>query len=328
MGTVLVTGGAGFIGSHVCEALVARGDRVVVLDNFDPLYSRERKLRNLVALESDERVSLVEADLVSESDLGHLFDRFTFDLVIHLAAKAGIRESMCDPAAYLRTNVEGTANLLQAMTRAGCRPLVFASSSSVYGNNPTTPFREDDAVHPISVYAMTKKAGEDLCHVYHRVHDLSVICLRFFTVYGPRQRPGMAIHKFVRGMMDGTPITMFGDGSLARDYTYVDDVVEGVMSAASVVTDRTAFDVLNLGSGRPVTLEELVDVLGRVLGIEPRVAHEPVPPVDVDRTHADIGRARRVIGYDPSVDLETGLRRFVEWYREESDVGDRAGLLR
>lgn len=310
-----MTGGAGFIGSHIADAFLARGDRVVVLDNFDSMYGRERKLRNLAALRAAPRGSLVEADLVSERDLATLFGDFDFDLVIHLAAKAGIRESMRDPVAYLRANVEGTANLLQTMERAGCRNLVFASSSSVYGNNPTTPFREDDAVHPISIYAMTKKAGEDLCHVYHRMHDLSAICLRFFTVYGPRQRPGMAIHKFVRGILDGTPIPVFGDGSLARDYTYVDDIVAGVMAASELVADRPTFEILNLGSGHPVTLAELVGALGRILEVEPRVAQEPVPPVDVDRTHADIGRARRVLGYRPSVDLDIGLRRFIEWYR-------------
>ena len=320
---ILVTGGAGFIGSHLCEALVERGDRVVALDNFDPLYPRERKLQNVIQLRGHGRFDLVERDLNVAESLTEVLAGGSFDVVVHSAAKAGIRASMRNPSAYIETNLGGTANLLEAMTRTGCRRLVFASSSSVYGNNPGRPSREDDRVVPVSVYAMTKKSGEELCRVYNATQSFSVLCLRFFTVYGPRQRPEMAIHKFTRLLLNNEPIPLFGDGSMQRDYTYVDDITRGVVSAVDFVTAHEGFEVINLGSGMPsVTLNELVARLGWLSKLEPQVDYRPAPGGDVDRTCADIKKARGLLDYQPQIDLSEGLGRFLEWYRG----GDASGV--
>lgn len=314
---VLVTGGAGFIGSHLCEALIGRGDTVVAFDSFHPYYARELKERNLDELRGGDRFRLVEGDLRDSSAVSALFGDEPYDAVVHLAARAGVRPSLEDPEGYVETNVRGTATLLEAMRRADCRQLVFASSSSVYGNSRSVPFHEDDRVDfPISPYAMTKKAGEEVCHVYHAVHGFSVICLRFFTVYGPRQRPDMAIHKFVRLMHEGRAIPVFGDGSMERDFTYCADVIEGVVAAADRVASRDGYVIVNLGESAPVRLSELIEALGRATGIEPRIERKPVPPGDVERTFADVSRAKALLGYEPRTALDEGLRRFVEWYRE------------
>jgi UDP-glucuronate 4-epimerase len=319
---ILVTGGAGFVGSHLCEALVEQGDRVVALDNFDPCYPRERKLQNVVRLRDHARFNLVEGDLNVSESLIEVLAGGSFDVVVHLAAKAGIRASMRNPSAYIETNLGGTANLLEAMTRTGCRRLVFGSSSSVYGNNPGRPSCEEDQVTPVSVYAMTKKSGEELCSVYNATQNFSVLCLRFFTVYGPRQRPEMAIHKFTRLLLNNEPIPLFGDGSMERDYTYVDDITRGVTSAIDFVTKHEGFEVVNVGSGMPpVTLNDLVARLGWLSKIEPKVEYRPVPGGDVDRTCADINKARGLFGYQPQVDLSEGLGRFLDWYRADAAGG-------
>lgn len=313
---VLVTGGAGFVGSHLCDALIARGDRVTALDNFDPFYPRERKLDNLAQLRGHARFDLVEHDLENREALIEVLAGGSFDVVVHLAAKAGIRASMRNPGAYVETNLGGTVNLLEGMTRTGCRRLIFASSSSVYGNNPGLPSRETDRVVPVSVYALTKKSGEELCRVYHATRGFSAICLRFFTVYGPRQRPEMAIHKFTRLMLNNEPIPLFGDGSMQRDYTYVDDIVCGIRSAIDLVREREGYDVVNLGSGSsPVTLNQLVARLAWLSKSDPEVEYRPAPGGDVDRTCADIRKASDLLGYRPQIDLSEGLRRFLDWYR-------------
>lgn len=314
---VLITGGAGFVGSHLCEALIHRGDRLVALDNFDPTYPRERKLQNLARLRGHGRFDLVERDLKDPEALTEVLAGGSFDVVVHLAAKAGIRASMRNPHAYIETNLGGTVNLLEAMSRTGCQRLVFASSSSVYGNNRGRPSREDDRVVPVSVYAMTKKSGEELCRVYNATRDFSVVSLRFFTVYGPRQRPEMAIHRFVRLLLDNEPIPLFGDGSMQRDFTYVGDITRGVVSAIDYVAENPGYEILNLGSGmEPVTLNELVERLGWLSKSQPRVSYHPVPGGDVDRTCADIHKARSLLGYQPQIDLSEGLRRFLDWYRD------------
>jgi UDP-glucuronate 4-epimerase len=314
---VLVTGGAGFVGSHLCEALIDRGDRVVALDNFDPFYPRERKLQNVIRLRGNARFDLVERDLNNPEALTEVLAGSSLDVVVHLAAKAGIRASMRNPSAYIETNLGGTANLLEAMSRTGCRRLVFASSSSVYGDNPGRSSREDDRVVPVSVYALTKKSGEELCRVYTALQNFSVVCLRFFTVYGPRQRPEMAIHKFTRLLLDNEPIPLFGDGSMQRDYTYVEDITRGVVSAIDYVSMHEGWEILNLGSGiPPVTLNELVARLGWLSKSEPQVEYHPAPGGDVDRTCADIDKARGLLDYQPQIDLSEGLSRFLEWYRD------------
>lgn len=313
---VLVTGAAGFIGSWLTERLLERGDTVVGLDNFDPFYDRAIKEQNLVVARANSAFRMVEGDLRDRAQVSALFGDGEFDAVVHLAAKAGVRPSLADPGAYYETNLIGTSNLLEAMREAGCRRLVFASSSSVYGNNRKVPFQEDDRVDaPISPYAATKKAGEELCHVYHAVHGFSILALRFFTAYGPRQRPEMAIHAFTRRLFAGEAIPVFGDGSMERDFTYIDDVVDGVVSAVDTVIGDDAFEIVNLGESEPIRLSRLVAALERATGCEAVIDRREVPPGDVDRTFADISRARNLLGYDPSVGIDEGLRRFVEWYR-------------
>ncbi len=320
---VLVTGAAGFIGSWLTERLLERGDEVVGLDNFDPFYDRAIKEKNLEAARGNAAFRLVEGDLRNGSDVAGLFADGRFDAVVHLAARAGVRPSLADPAGYYETNLIGTSNLLEAMREAGCRRLVFASSSSVYGNNRKVPFHEDDRVDaPISPYAATKKAGEELCHVYHAVHGFSILALRFFTAYGPRQRPEMAIHAFTRRLFAEEPIPVFGDGSMERDFTYIDDVVDGVVSAVDHVAGTETFDILNLGDSEPIRLSRLVAALERATGREAVIDRREVPPGDVDRTFADVSRARRLLGYEPRVGIDEGLRRFVEWYRRSMLTGN------
>ena len=317
MKRILITGTAGFIGSWLAERLLDRGDGVVGFDNFDPFYDRAIKEANLAAAAESAEFELVEGDLRDPGAVSGLFRGEPFDAVVHLAARAGVRPSLEDPAGYVETNVGGTVHLLEAMRAAECRRLVFASSSSVYGNNRKVPFHEDDRVDfPISPYAATKKAGEEICHVYHAVHGFSVLALRFFTAYGPRQRPEMAIHAFTRRLFAGEPIPVFGDGSMERDFTYIDDVVDGIVAATDRVTEERAFRIVNLGESEPIRLARLVEGLERATGREARIDRRPVPPGDVERTFADISRARELLGYHPRVDLETGLSRFVSWYRE------------
>ncbi|MGH7549213.1 MAG: NAD-dependent epimerase/dehydratase family protein [Gemmatimonadota bacterium] len=321
-GRILVTGGAGFIGSHVCESLVGAGHEVVAFDNFDSFYPRKIKERNLTSLREGGRFRLVEGDLRDPTDVAGLFADGSYDAVVHLAARAGVRPSLDDPRGYVTTNVEGTVILLEAMRDTGCRRLVFGSSSSVYGDSPEVPFLESRRVdRPISPYAMTKKAGEELCHVYHSAHGFTVMSLRFFTVYGPRQRPDMAIHRFVRLMEEGLPIQVYGDGTSERDYTYFADIVAGVVAAVEWVGGEAGFEIVNLGEAVPVRMEDLIEALSGATGREARIERLPLPVGDVQRTCADIERARRLLGYDPRTGLEEGLEAFVRWYREVSPTG-------
>jgi UDP-glucuronate 4-epimerase len=316
---ILVTGAAGFIGSHLVERLLARGDEVVGVDNFDPFYSPEEKRRNLSVALANPGFRLVEADCAELSALETALDGESFDVVVHLAAKAGVRPSILDPLGYARANLTGTQAVLELARRRGVSRFVFASSSSVYGNNPKVPFAEDDPVErPISPYAATKRAGELLCHTYHHLHGMGVIALRFFTVYGPRQRPDLAIRKFTTLMLRDEPIPFFGDGSTERDYTWIDDILQGVVAAI----DRTArvpgeYAIINLGESRTTSLARLVELIGEALGIEPRLERLPLQPGDVRRTFADVSRARNLLGYEPTTPVEVGIPRFVEWMRAE-----------
>jgi UDP-glucuronate 4-epimerase len=323
--TVLVTGGAGFIGSHLCERLVRRGCTVVALDSFDPFYDPAVKRRNVAALREAKRFRLVEADIRDLAQVERALDDAGIggvDAVVHLAARAGVRPSIEAPVLYSEVNVAGTAAMLELACRRGISRFVFGSSSSVYGNNAKVPFSEADPVdHPISPYAATKRAGELLCHTYRHVHGLSVVALRFFTVYGPRQRPDLAIHKFGRLMLEGRPIPLFGDGTTARDYTFVDDIVRGIEGAIAYTGAHPgAFEIVNLGGSRPATLRRLVELLSEAFGVEPRVQWLPAQPGDVERTYADVGRARELLGYVPEVPLEEGIPRFAAWLREESSI--------
>jgi UDP-glucuronate 4-epimerase len=310
---VLVTGAAGFIGSHLVDALLADGCDVTGLDNFDPFYARAVKQANVAGHLAHPAYTLVEADV---ADAGTLADRLSgsFDAIVHLAAKAGVRPSIADPLAYQRANVAGTQNVLELARVRGVPHVVFASSSSVYGVNPRVPWREDDHVlQPISPYASTKVSGELLGHVYAHLYGIRFVGLRFFTVYGPRQRPDLAIHAFARRMLAGQPIPLFGDGSTRRDYTYVDDIVAGIRGAMAY--DGSPYEIVNLGNDRTVSLAEMVDVLARTLGVHPIVERQSEQPGDVPQTWASIGKAKALFGYAPATTFDAGIARFVEWLR-------------
>ncbi|MBI4169626.1 MAG: GDP-mannose 4,6-dehydratase [Acidobacteria bacterium] len=313
MASVLVTGGAGFIGSHLAEALLAAGREVVVLDNFDDFYHPEVKRRNLEALSGRPGFALVEGDIRDEGLIEDLFKTQPIGVVVHLAARAGVRPSIQQPALYCDVNVRGTAILLEACRRHGIGKFIFGSSSSVYGNNSKVPFSEkDDVEGPISPYAATKRAGELLCATYHALYQLNVFALRLFTVYGPRQRPEMAIHKFTRLIDRGLPLQRFGDGSTRRDYTFISDIINGVMRAIERVQ---GFEIINLGGSQSTPLDQLIGLLERHVGQKAIVEGEPGQPGDVVATWADVLKARRLLGYEPKVPLGEGLARFVEWYR-------------
>jgi UDP-glucuronate 4-epimerase len=317
---VIVTGAAGFIGSHLVERLLSRGARVVGVDNFDPFYDPAIKRRNLAAALASDRFRLVEADIRDAELAGAVRagGGEGADAVVHLAAQAGVRPSIAQPLLYTQVNVDGTVAMLELARALGVRRFVFGSSSSVYGNNPRVPFAESDPVDgPISPYAATKRAAELLCHAYSHLHGLSVACLRFFTVYGPRQRPDLAIHAFARRMLRGEPITLFGDGSSERDYTYVDDIVDGIEGALAFTAGEPRFEIFNLGESQTTTLLRLVELLSAALGVRPAIEWKPPQPGDVERTYADVSRARRMLGYAPRVPVEAGIPRFVHWLREQ-----------
>ena len=320
----LVTGGAGFIGSNLVDRLLAGGDRVTILDNFDPFYDRARKEANLAQASRSPGFRLIEGDINDPEAIEAGWAGEPPDVVIHLAARAGVRPSIEDPIGYSRVNVEGTLRLLERARHRPTTRFVFASSSSVYGDRADAPFRETDRVDdPISPYAATKKAGELLCHTYHHLYGLPVTCLRFFTAYGPRNRPDLAIARFT-GLVDrGEPLPFFGDGTSRRDYTFIDDIVDGVVRAAERCR---GYAVYNLGNASPVTLAELVETIGQALGKKPRLNRLPSQPGDVRQTFADIALAQRELGYAPATRLPEGLRRYVEWLRGES-VDGRAGAL-
>lgn len=312
---VLVTGAAGFVGSTLVERLLSEGRRVVGLDNFDPFYAQEQKRRNLAAAATHPGFQLVQADIRDADAVGRVFQGEGLDGVVHLAALAGVRPSLERPAEYADVNVRGTAVLLEAAVRAGAPPVVFASSSSVYGEREGGPFRESDPVErPVSPYAATKRSGELVAHAFHHAHGLRVACARIFTAYGPRQRPDLAIRKFAERMRRGEAVPVYGDGSSLRDFTYVDDLVDGLVRALD--TD-TGFSIFNFGAGRKVSVLEVVKALERELGVSARIEWLPPQTGDVPRTWADISAAREALGYAPRVPFEEGIARFVRWLGEQ-----------
>ncbi len=324
MSIILVTGGAGFIGSHVCEALLREGESVISLDSYNDFYDPEVKKRNTedirtTAEESAGSFWVMEGDIRDGEFLDSLFSSYQIDAVIHLAAYAGVRPSIEDPELYVDVNLRGTTTLLEIMREHGIRRHVFASSSSVYGNNRKVPFSESDPVdHAISPYAATKKAGEVLCYTYHHLYQISTACLRFFTVYGPRQRPDLAIHKFTRLIMENQPITLFGDGTTERDYTFIDDIVDGVLKAlAWTDSDTPRYDIFNLGNSSPVSLSDLVSAIETSIGRKAEISRMPLPPGDVDRTYADVVHSKEILGYEPKTSLIKGLQEFHRWITEK-----------
>jgi nucleoside-diphosphate-sugar epimerase len=329
---VLVTGGAGFIGAHLCRRLLDEGHRVVALDNFDPFYDRAVKEEGIRDLMPQDAFALVEEDVTEPAAVAARLDALAarhawprLDAVVHLAAKAGVRPSLEDPAAYYRTNVLGTQAMLDVARRADARAFVLGSSSSVYGNNSKVPFAEDDPVdHPISPYAASKRAAELAAYTYHHLHGLPVHALRFFTVYGPRQRPDLAIHKFARQMLDGRPVTMYGDGSSSRDYTFVADIVDGVVRSLARLEAQREYEIINLGGSEPILLRDLIAALAEALEVEPDVQRLPTQPGDVQRTFADVRKAGALLGYAPSTPIAEGLRAFARWVK--AYYGTSAGM--
>ncbi|MCL4153326.1 UNVERIFIED_CONTAM: hypothetical protein GTU68_005535, partial [Idotea baltica] len=306
---VLVTGGAGFIGSHLVDALLADQWKVTVLDNFDPFYDLSFKRRNIAKSLKNPNYTFVEGSLLDEELLSQLGE---IDVIVHLAAKAGVRPSIQDPVAYQDTNVKGTQNLLEFAKDRGIVQFVFASSSSVYGVNPRVPWREDDYVlQPISPYASTKVSGELLGHVYSHLYGIRFVALRFFTVFGPRQRPDLAIHKFARKMLNGEEIPVFGDGTTRRDYTFVGDIVQGIRGAMAY--EKSMFEVVNLGNSQTVSLSEMIETIEDVFEVKAKINRLPQQPGDVPQTFADVSKATELFGYKPTTDFRSGIEAFKQW---------------
>ena len=317
--TYLVTGGAGFIGSSLADFLLKKDYKVVVIDNFCNFYDPSIKRNNVKDNLDNPNYKLYEIDLRCKSDVEKVFRENKIDVVIHLAAMAGVRPSIENPILYQEVNCIGTQNLLEVMKEYGVKNLVMASSSSVYGNNKKVPFKETDIVdYAISPYAATKKSNEVMTHVYHKLFNMNVIMLRFFTVYGPRQRPDLAINKFTRLMLNDEEVTMFGDGTTSRDYTYIDDIVSGIYSSINyVLNNKDVYEIVNLGNSSPVSLKEMINTIAEVLDKEPKIKEMPMQQGDVNITYADISKAKEMLNYDPKTPFKEGIEKFVKWYKEK-----------
>ncbi len=317
--TYLVTGGAGFIGSSLADFLLKKDYKVVVIDNFCDFYDPSIKRNNVKDNLDNTNYKLYEIDLRCKSDVEKVFRENKIDVVIHLAAMAGVRPSIENPILYQEVNCIGTQNLLEVMKEYGVKNLVMASSSSVYGNNKKVPFKETDIVdYAISPYAATKKSNEVMTHVYHKLFNMNVIMLRFFTVYGPRQRPDLAINKFTRLMLNDEEVTMFGDGTTSRDYTYIDDIVSGIYSSINyVLNNNDVYEIVNLGNSSPISLKEMINTIAEVLNKEPKIKEMPMQQGDVNITYADISKAKEMLNYDPKTPFKEGIEKFVKWYKEK-----------
>ncbi len=316
MARILLTGGAGFIGSHLAERLIKDGHSLLIVDDLNDFYAPSIKKQNLAGIRLVGSYEFLQADISEEEPLREAFNKFSPDVIVHLAARAGVRPSLDRPQLYERVNVKGTLNLLEMSRRRGISKFIFASSSSIYGITSRVPFSEDEAnPNPISPYGVTKLAGEKLCYCYSHLYHLPVVCLRFFTVYGPRQRPDLAIHKFARLIEEHKPLPFFGDGSARRDYTYIADIVDGIMAAIGFDTD---FGIFNLGNSRPISLEQLIGHLEAALGGKAILDRQPAQPGDMPATYADIRLAERQLGYQPRFPIEKGLEQFVGWLRQSN----------
>lgn len=314
MKNILITGGAGFIGSHLVDKLLSENAwRVTVVDDFNDFYSPDIKRRNIENHSADSNYTLYDADIRDAEKLREIFTATNFDVIVHLAARAGVRPSLSDPKLCVETNINGTVNLLELTKEFGVKQFVFASSSSVYGINAKIPFSEDDKIfQPISPYAATKAAGELLCHTYSHLYDFRTVCLRFFTVYGARQRPDLAIHKFSKLISEETPIPVFGDGKTRRDYTYIDDIIQGVRAAIDY--SATKYEVFNLGESQTVELCALIELIEKHLGKKAIIDRKPLQAGDVPQTFSDISKAKSLLNYNPTTKIDDGIRKFIEWF--------------
>lgn len=317
MNKYLITGGAGFIGSSLSEELIKEGNKVVAIDNFCDFYNPRIKENNIKELIKNPNFKLYRNDIRDRESVKRIFEENNIDIVMHLAAMAGVRPSIENPVLYQEVNCVGTQNILEEMKLHNIKKLVMASSSSVYGNCKEVPFKENMIVDfAISPYAATKKANEVMTHVYHKLFDFNVIMLRFFTVFGPRQRPDLAINKFTRLMLNDEPIPMFGDGTTSRDYTYIDDIVDGIIKSCNYVeNNKDVYEILNLGNSSPVSLKEMINTIADVLGKTPNIQELPMQPGDVERTFADISKAKKLIGYNPKTSFKEGIESFIDWYK-------------
>jgi len=308
----LVTGAAGFIGSHLCERLLAQGWAVLGVDNFDDFYDQQIKRRNISACLKNKNFQLIEADIRDSATMDKTVGS-DVEIIVHLAARAGVRPSIEQPVLYADVNVNGTTVLLEAAKKHNVIKFIFGSSSSVYGNNEKVPFSEGDSVDfPISPYAATKKAGELICYTYHHLYGIHITCLRFFTVYGPRQRPDLAIHKFAKLIEQGKSIPVYGDGTMMRDFTYIDDIINGTVAA---MERCSGFNIYNLGESRPISVNDLIDEIEKAIGKKAVKEYLPRQPGDVERTYADVTKATADLGYNPSTSIQTGLVKFITWLK-------------
>jgi UDP-glucuronate 4-epimerase len=318
---ILVTGGAGFIGSSLCEKLIDLNHSVFCLDNFCDFYSPKIKENNISTLLENKNFKLYRNDIRDLSQLDKIFSENNFELLIHLAAMAGVRPSIENPLLYTEVNVNGTLNILEMCRKYHVKKMIFASSSSVYGNSQKVPFSESDNVdYPISPYAATKKSGELLCYNYHHLYDLSVICLRFFTVYGPKQRPDLAIHKFAKAIIEGKSIPVFGDGSTQRDYTYIDDIIDGITKSINYINNNKVYEIFNLGESQTISLNEMISTIEKHLNLKAIKEFKNKQPGDVERTFADISKSRKILNYDPKTSFSDGIKKFIAWLNKKDKM--------
>ncbi|MBC8389142.1 MAG: GDP-mannose 4,6-dehydratase [Actinobacteria bacterium] len=316
---ILITGGAGFIGSHLCEKLIDLNHKIICIDNFNNYYNPKIKENNLKNIIDNKNFNLYRLDILNKEKINKIFSAQKINIIIHLAARAGVRPSLSNALLYEAVNVQGTINLLEACKDYGIKKFIFASSSSVYGDNKKVPFSEDDNVdNPVSPYAATKKSGELICYTYHHLYDISILCFRLFTVYGPRQRPEMAIHRFTRQILNGEDMEIYGDGSSSRDYTYIDDVISGVISSLDRIK---GFEIINLGNSKTVKLMDLIRLIEITTGEKGHLKFTVSQPGDVFVTYADIRKARKMLKYLPKTNIKDGLTKFVEWYKEKREEG-------
>lgn len=312
----LITGGAGFIGSNLADKLLENGHDLVIIDNFSDYYDVSIKEKNVIKHSDDPHYKLYRENIENLINIERIFNEYSFDAVIHLAGRAGVRQSLEKPIEYIKTNIIGTVNILECMRRYSVKKLIFASSSSVYGNCEDIEFNEDANVSkPISPYAATKAAGEQFCYTWHHLYGINVIALRFFTVYGPRQRPDLAISKFTKAISEGSIIQMFGDGSTERDYTYIDDIVDGILSALNY--DKSSYEIINLGGGQPIQLKQMVNTIERAVNKKAKIEEYSMQPGDVYNTRCSLTKAHDLLGYMPKINFEQGIRNFVRWRKNE-----------
>ncbi|MCL5771135.1 MAG: GDP-mannose 4,6-dehydratase [Actinobacteria bacterium] len=317
--SIVVTGGAGFIGSSLCERLINLNQDIICIDNFNNFYNPLIKENNISNLINNKNFKLYKIDICDINSLRKIFNENKIELVIHLAAMAGVRPSIVNPLIYEKVNIEGTLNILNCLKENNIKKLIFASSSSVYGGNKKIPFSEEDKVdNPISPYAATKKAGELICYTYHHLYDISVYCFRFFTVYGPRQRPEMAIFKFTKKIFNEQEISIYGDGSSSRDYTYIDDIINGIINS---IQNIKGYEIINLGNSHPTTLKELIKIIEEASGKYAKIKFEEMKPGDVFTTFADIKKAIKMINYNPQTSIYDGINKFISWFKQIREDG-------